>query len=197
MLTCFESPTNTAFQKILKFFVKKESIILDITYGRGLSWKNIEEDYKLIKVDKRKFFNDVIKANLNDFLKEKEDSSVDCIFFDPPYYFKEKIQRYNLQKGLLFNENEIFWTEDEFDKSLDNIKKEVPRILKNDGIFIIKIMDGYIGKKHYPNAFILFNALNKIMESKGIFICPIKREDNDYFVRENHIYYIIFKKEKY
>lgn len=197
MLTCFQGSTNIVFQRILNFFVKDGSIVLDITYGRGLSWKDLKENYKIIKVDKRKLFDDVVKADFNDYLKKKESNSVDCIYFDPPYYFKEKISNFDINNQMLNNEEEVFWTEEEFRQALSTLQIEVPRVLKKEGIFIVKIMDGYIGKKYFPLAFELFNAMIKRMEAQGIFICPINKKDKiSELIRINHIYYLVFKNLK-
>jgi len=197
MLTCFESSTNVAFQKILRFFLEENSIILDITYGRGLSWNNLNGGYNLIKVDKRKTSKEVIQMNFNEYLTKKENESVDGVYFDPPYYFIEKIKQFDIRKQIFNNQEEVFWTENEFKEALLNLKKNIPRILKQRGIFIAKLMDGYIGKKYYPNAFKLFDALQKVTEPIGIFICPIRREDlvSD-LIRTNHIYYLVFQKKE-
>jgi len=195
MLTCFQGSTNTVFQHILKFFVKPQSVVLDITYGRGLSWKDLKEEFRIIKVDKRKLFEDVIKADFNEYLKKKESASIDCVYFDPPYYFREKIKQFNIKEQMLNEEEEVFWTEKEFIQALATLQKEIPRILKNEGIFIAKIMDGYIGKKYYPVAFELFNTMTKVLNPKGIFICPIQKIDNiPELIRTNHIYYLVFEK---
>ena len=87
MLSCFQGSTSTVFEHILKFYVKKDSKILDLTYGQGLSWdwfKNKPNDYryKLIKVDKRKLFDDVIQSDFNIYLKQLKET-VDCVYFDP------------------------------------------------------------------------------------------------------------------
>ncbi len=197
MLTCFQGSTNIVFQKILKFFVKEGSTILDITFGRGLSWKDLKENYKIMKVDKRKLFDDVIQSDFNDYLNKKESNSIDCIYFDPPYYFKEKISNFNINDQMLNNEEEVFWTEQEFAEALTTLQTEVPRILKYKGIFIAKIMDGYIGKKYLPLAFELFDIMAKEMEPQGIFVCPIDKKDKiPGLIRINQIYYLVFKNLK-
>jgi len=193
MLTFFQETTYNAFQKILNFFVKENSTVLDITYGRGLSWKYLNKNYKIIKVDKRRLFKDVIQSDLKDYLRNKKNSSVDCVYFDPPYYFKDKIKNYNIKNQMLNVEDEVFLTEKEFELMLCCLKENIPRILKNKGIFIAKLMNGCVGKIYYPNAFNLFNVIEKVMKPKGVFICPIKRGDNLNFVRENHIYYLVFQ----
>lgn len=198
MLTCFQGSTNTIFQYILKYFCKKDSTVLDITYGRGLSWENPKEgfSYNVIKVDKRKLSKDVIKADFNKYLKKKENESVDCVYFDPPYYFKEKIKKFDLNGQMLDDEKEVYWTEKEFNKSLETLQKEVPRILKDKGIFIAKIMDGYVAKDYYPNAFKIFEKMKEVMEPKGTFICPIQRKNTIIkLIRVNHIYYLVFQKK--
>lgn len=197
MLTCFRGATNVVFQKILDFYVKEGSIVLDITFGRGFSWKNLKNTYKIIKVDKRNVSNDVIQADFNDYLKRVEEKSIDCIYFDPPYYFREKIDEFDINDQMLNDENEVFWTEEEFEESLETLKTEIPRILKDKGVFITKIMDGYIGKKFFPLAFKLFEVVCSKMEPKGIFICPINKKDKiSELIRPNHIYYMVFENKK-
>ncbi len=199
MLSCFQGSTNTVFQYILKFFCKKNSTVLDITYGRGLSWENPKEDrgYEIIKVDKRKLVDDVIKVDFNKYLKKKESDSVDCIYFDPPYYFKEKIKNFDLNGQMLDDEKEVYWTEKEFEKALETLQKEVPRVLKDKGIFIAKIMDGYVASDYYPNAFKIFEKMKEVMHPRGIFICPIQRKNTIIkLIRVNHIYYLVFQKKE-
>jgi site-specific DNA-adenine methylase len=183
----------------LKFYCKKESTVLDITYGRGLSWENPKEDrgYKIIKVDRRKLADDVIQSNFNKYLKKKESDSVDCVYFDPPYYFEEKIGKFNIKDQMLDDKEEVFWTEKEFEESLETLQMEVPRILKEKGVLIVKIMDGYVAKDYYPNAFKIFEKMEKVMNPRGTFICPIQRKNTILkLVRVNHIYYLVFQKKE-
>ncbi len=198
MLSCFQGSTNTVFQYILKYFCKKNSTVLDITYGRGLSWENPKDgfSYNVIKVDKRKLADDVIQDDFNKYLKKKESESVDCVYFDPPYYFKEKIKKFDINGQMLDDEEEVFWTEKEFKESLDTLEKEVPRILKENGILIVKIMDGYVAKDYFPNAFDVFERMKKVMKPMGTFICPIQRKNTIIkLIRVNHIYYLVFQKK--
>ena len=199
MLSCFQGSTSTVFQYILKFYCKKESTVLDITYGRGLSWENPKEDrrYNIIKVDKRKLTGDVIQTDFNKYLKKKESNSVDCVYFDPPYYFEEKIKKFDINGQMLDDKEEVFWTEKEFEESLETLQKEVPRILKEKGVLIAKIMDGYVAKEYFPNAFKIFEKMEKVMTPRGTFICPIQRKNTIIkLVRVNHIYYLVFQKKE-
>ncbi len=199
MLSCFQGSTSTVFEHILKFYVKKDSTILDLTYGQGLSWdwfktKPNEHRYKLIKVDKRKLSEDVIQSDFNEYIKNLKEK-VDCIYFDPPYYFKEKISQFDIAGQMLDAEEEVFWTEEEMEKTFKILEVEVPRVLSDGGIFIGKIMDGYIGKEYYPNAFNLFSHMSRGLKPKGTFICPLQRKDTIMkFIRPNHIYYLVFQK---
>ena len=197
MLSCFQGSTNTVFQYILKFYCKKNSTVLDITHGRGLSWENPKEgfSYNVIKVDKRKLADDVIQSDFNEYLKNKEGESVDCIYFDPPYYFKERISNFNIKEQMLDDEAEVYWTEKEFKEALETLQKEVPRILREKGVFIAKIMDGYVAKDYFSNAFDIFEKMKKVMIPRGTFICPIQRKNTIIkLVRVNHIYYLVFQK---
>lgn len=196
MLSCFQGKTNKVFQHILRFYCKKKGKVLDLTYGRGLSWEDCEQEYDLIKIDKRKL-PDVIRADLNNYLKEAEDGQFDCVYFDPPYYYtNNEIKRPDIKDQLLNEETEVFWQKREFKQAIKTIEQEVCRILRPKGVLIVKIMDNYEGSEYYPQAFKVFESIEKVLTPKAILICPIKRKDTIMrFIRPNHIYYLVFKKE--
>ena len=103
MLSCFTGSTNKIFQHILRFYLRKRKTIntvIDITYGEGHSWKDLERPYEIIKVDRVETGDDIITADFNDYLPTMEDERVDGIYYDPPYYLADHQRTQLLLKPL-------------------------------------------------------------------------------------------------
>jgi len=199
MLTLFYGSTSFAFQKILKYYVKPPSKILDITYGKGKSWEGFQKstlssEFQLVRLDIKKYNNVELDVVADHKLLPFPDETFDLVYYDPPYYFKEKIRNYDITNRLYDEDTEVFWTEKDFFNSLSALKDEVPRILTSDGKMICKIMDGYVGSTFFPNHFTVYKFFSNKMKALGCFIVPIQRKDNPSFIRTNHIYYLVFQK---
>lgn len=199
MLTLFYGSAPLAFQKILKYYVDPPSKILDITYGKGKSWEgfqNISGKYQLVKLDVKEYDNVELDVIADHKQLPFPDETFDLVYYDPPYYFREKIRNYDITNHLFNEDTEVFWTEKDFFNSLSALKDEVPRILRHDGKLICKIMDGYVGSAFYPNHFTVYNYFSGKMKALGCFVVPIQRKDNPSFIRTNHIYYLVFQKSE-
>lgn len=199
MLTLFYGSASFAFQKILKYYAMQHSRILDITYGKGRSWEGFQKstlsgEYQLVRLDVKKYDNFELDVVADHKLLPFRDETFDLIYYDPPYYFKEKIRNYDITKQLYDEDAEVFWTEKDFFNSLSALKDEVPRVLTSNGKIICKIMDGYVGSIFFPSHFTVHKFFSDKMKALGCFVVPIQREDNPSFIRANHIYYLVFQK---
>lgn len=198
MLTFFHGSASLAFQKILKYYVNPPSRILDITYGKGKSWEGFQKsalsEYHLVKLDIKKYDNVELDVVADHKLLPFPDGTFDIVYYDPPYYFKERIRNYDITNRLYDEDTEVFWTEKDFFNSLSALKDEVPRVLTSNGKMICKIMDGYVGPTFFPNHFAVHKFFSKKMKALGCFVVPIQRKDNPFFIRANHIYYLVFQK---
>ena len=197
MLTCFNVHSSKVFQYLLTHTVRKNGIVADITYGDGISWKdfdNSKKGYTIIKVDKRKTSEDVIQKPLQSFLKKTKDNSFDAIYFDPPHYFKDKVSVLNVEGRDLSEVEEVYCLEKEFNEMVECVGGQAVRVLKNKGVLIMKMLDGYVGRRYYPNVFKAFNSVVGL-EPFGCFICPLNRKSGlPTLVQINHIYFLVFIK---
>ena len=203
MLTLFFGSSSKAFQMIFMAFVsykKKDIKVLDVTYGKGRSWEgfvyeSLFQSFSLVKIDKRKYDGvelDVIGDHSD--LSCLSSNSFDIVYYDPPYYFKEFVKSFDLSKSK-FEESEVFWSVEEFKKSLAGLRKEVQRLLCDGGFLICKIMDSYTKKTYFPNTFAVVNNFTLGgLSMVGHFVTPIQRNNCPDTVRVNHINYLIFCK---
>ena len=81
------------FPQILALHVPKGSRIADVTWGKGVFWKNVsDDDYDLLATD--------ISTGVDCRNLPYEDTSLDCIVLDPPY-----------MEGFYRNQASVGWVE--------------------------------------------------------------------------------------
>jgi hypothetical protein len=73
-----QAGNDEVFPNVLKLFLAEGSLVADVTYGRGVFWKNIPQGAY-----------DVRATDLRDGMDCRNlpygDSTFDCVVFDPPY----------------------------------------------------------------------------------------------------------------
>jgi hypothetical protein len=198
MLTAYNIHSNKAFQYLINKYVKKEGIVADITFADGLAWKDFDnkKNFKIIKSDKRKTQGDVKKQTIKEFFENTKRESLDGIYFDPPHYFKDKVSKLNYKDKDLGDEEEVYTTEKEFEEMVNIVGENAHKVLKEKGILIIKMIDGYVGTTWFPNTFNMFNNV-KNLEPRGHFISVLSRKSGlPTLVQINHVNFLVFKKLK-
>ena len=66
------------FPHVLSLYVAPGSIVADVTYGKGVFWRQVPKDaYNLLKYD--------LSTGTDCRKLPHADNSLDCVVFDPPY----------------------------------------------------------------------------------------------------------------
>ena len=69
---------DRVFPRILDMYVKPGSIVADVTYGKGVFWRNVADDrYDLRASD--------IQGGVDCRVLPYGDGEIDCVVLDPPY----------------------------------------------------------------------------------------------------------------
>ncbi len=69
---------ENVFPKILDLYVKPGSVVADVTYGKGVFWRNVPSGrYELRATD--------IQSGVDCRNLPYEDGEIDCVVLDPPY----------------------------------------------------------------------------------------------------------------
>src|SRR5579863_9032278 len=133
--------TNDAvFPDVLALYVRPGSTVADITYGKGVFWKNVPKDrYHLLATD--------IKAGVDCRALPYEQESMDCVVFDPPYMHTPggtaHVGHQNFEQYYKNNHGSDT-TKKYHDAVLDlyfRAGADAWRVLKNGGIYIVKCQD--------------------------------------------------------
>lgn len=195
------------FPEILQLHVPVGSRIADVTFGRGVFWKNVPEDnYVLLPSD--------LKTGTDWRCLPYEDQSIDALVFDPPY-----------MEGLYRKSNEALagvGSHSTFQsaysngslRSAANVRKyhdavldaylsvlpEAWRLLKKDGKFIVKCQDEVSANRQklthveliwaYEKAGFYCKDIFVVVRTNAPVVSRIKRQVH---ARKAHSYFLVFE----
>jgi len=196
------------FPTILDLHVLDGSTIADVTYGLGVFWARVNlSRYKLLPSD--------MKTGQDCRNLPYEDESFDCVVLDPPYmeglFRKSKDHlagggthaafRKHYSNGLATTDGPKW-----HDAVLDlyyKAAKEAFRILKWNGVFIVKCQDEVSANRQRLTHVELINEYATYgFYAKDLFVVTrtnkpgITRLKKQVHARKNHSYFLIFIKEK-
>lgn len=197
------------FPRILSLYVKEGSSIADVTYGKGVFWK---------KVNHKKYnlhFSD-IKMGIDCRNLPYEDLSMDCVVIDPPYM--EGFYRRNtdhLAGGTThasfrdaYSDGSVYEQAEGAPKYHDAVLAmyysagaEALRVLKKDGILIVKCQDEVsANKQHLTHVEIINEYTKHDLMVEDLFVMVrnnkpgVSRLKKQIHARKNHSYFLIFRK---
>jgi len=190
----FHSPTVTGrvgtnadlFPSILKMYVKDGATVADVTYGRGVFWRNVEKDkYQLKATD--------LQDGVNFCALPYDAASIDALILDPPY----------MHGGATIKDsiNQCYKNQNTSHESVVRLYAggilEAARVLKKKGRIIVKTQDEIeSGRQRHTHIEII-----QLLEIFGYRILdtfvlvqptmPAMREKYQLSARKNHSYAIV------
>lgn len=196
----------TLFPKILSLHVPKGSKIADVTYGKGVFWRNVpSEDYVLLSSD--------LKTGVDCRKLPYKNAEIDCVVLDPPY-----------MEGLYRTDGSMAGqgTHEAFQESYSNGTRptdieskwhdavvemyvqaaiEAKRVLTSGGVFIVKCQDEVsAGIQRLTHIEIILNFQQLGFYAKDLFVLTrlnkpvVTRVKRQLHARKNHSYFIVFVK---
>ncbi len=189
------------FPSVLELYVAEGSIVADVTYGRGVFWKAVAPGRYNLKATDLLTGTDCRKLPYSD-------ASIDCVVLDPPYMHTpggtahvghQNYEGYYQNNGTSNGEGAKYHEavlELYFDAA-----KEAKRVLKTNGIFIVKCQDEVCANQQRLTHVELINEF----ASHG-FVCEdlfvivrnnkpgVSRVVRQVHARKNHSYFLVFRK---
>lgn len=197
------------FPNILGLHVPKGSVVADITFGKGVFWKNVnKENYTLLPSD--------LKLGMDWTDLPYDAASVDAVVFDPPYmeglYRKTKEAlagsgthetfQNAYSNGSVRSENKVRKYHDAVLEAYLSVLPEVKRILRPSGKFIVKCQDEVSANLQKLTHVELIWAYEKhgfyckdlfvVVRRNAPVVSRLKKQEH---ARKNHSYFLIFKRE--
>ncbi len=194
------------FPKILALHVPKGSVVADVTFGKGIFWKNVPEGQYILKATD-------ISMGIDCRQLPYADSSIDCVVLDPPYM--EGLFRRDADHlagtGTYHAFRDTYSNGDSTDEGpkwheavLDLYSKagrEAYRVLRKNGILIAKCQDEVsAGKQHLTHVEIVNEYESIGFYTKDLFVvvrtnnASVSRLKKQVHARKNHSYFLVFVK---
>jgi DNA methylase len=203
VFTAHQGTNEHLFPVVLSLYVPRGSTVADVTYGKGVFWKKIPQGaYLLLATD--------LKTGVDCRKLPYENTSVDCVVFDPPYMHTPggtaHVNHQNYESYYCNNEAANASGKKYHEAVLDlyfKAAREAYRVLKNEGIYIVKCGDEVCANQQRLTHVELINELTEhgfMIEDLFIMVRKnrpgVSRVLRQVHARKNHSYFLVFRKSK-
>ena len=192
------------FPKILSLYVEQGSVVADVTYGKGVFWRNVPEGlYDLQATD--------IQTGVDCRELPYANGEIDCVVLDPPYMHSPGGTAHSQQRPFeeYYRNNQAGgqtrrkYHEAVLDLYLD-AGREAHRVLRKRGVFIVKCQDEVCSNRQRFTHVELITEYNHIgFTAEDLFVVVrnnrpgVSRMVKQVHARKNHSYFLVFwKREK-
>ena len=213
IMSAYVEGNADVFPKILELHVPAGAVVADVTWGKGVFWRNVPEGlYEVRATD--------IAMGVDCRSLPYDDVSVDCVVLDPPYmegFYRNQISQ-KAGSGTHISFREAYSNGNEVNEDKINIgtKKwhaavtdmyfragsEAYRVLRNGGVLITKCQDEVsAGKQWLTHVEIINEYENMGFYTKDLFVVvrnnkpAVSRLKNQIHARKNHSYFLVFIKK--
>ena len=205
-LSSHRGTNSDLFPHILDLHVPPGSIVADVTYGRGVFWRSVDQtNYTLHATD--------IATGVDCRDLPYEDSSIDCVVLDPPYmegFYREKGRAmagrgtHHTFRDAYLNGSEAS-SKHKYQAAVTNLYveagHEAKRVLRKGGVIIIKCQDAVSANRQHLTHIDIVNAYRDMgFYAKDLFVLirtnrpTISRLLRQRHARKNHSYFLVLEK---
>jgi len=202
IFSSYQMGNEDVLPKILDLYAKSGCKIADITFGRGVFWKNIPEDKYYL------YPSDILTGtDCRDL--PYDDNFFDCVVFDPPYMHSPggtaHVGHQHFEK--YYRNNNVSATGAKYHEAVLELyfdtATEVFRILKEQGIFIVKCQDEVCSnRQRFTHVEIIQNYVQQGFIAEDLFVVMrtnkpgVSRTIKQVHARKNHSYFLVFWKPR-
>ena len=197
------------FPQILELHVPQDSIVADVTWGKGVFWQKVDKGlYDLRATD--------ISVGVDCRDLPYHDGEIDCVVLDPPYmegfYRNAESQKAGGGSHSTFREHysngnerpgRLKWHAAVREMYRD-AGLEAHRVLKTNGVLIVKCQDEVSANKQWLTHVEIINDYEAMgFYTKDLFVVvrsnrpSITRLKKQVHARKNHSYFLVFVKDDY
>lgn len=201
VLSACQGTNADLFPRILSLYVASGATVADVTYGRGVFWRNVDvSKYTLLKSD--------LKTGTDARKLPYDSGSIDCVVFDPPYMHSsgatsrgsgdhasfEAYYQNNMQKRSSDGHLDVL-------KLYFEAAAEAFRVLQKHGVYIVKCQDEICANRQRLTHVEIINELaSKGWVCEDLFVLlqnsrpGVSRMLKQLHSRKAHSYFIIMRK---
>lgn len=189
------------FPEVLSLYVPKGSRVADVTYGRGVFWKQVDLDaYELEASD--------LKTGTDCRALPYKAADFDAVVFDPPYMHTPGGTAHNGHQNFEnYYANNEFRGEKKYHEAVLDLyfraASEAWRVLRPNGIYIVKCQDEVCANRQRLTHVEIINELEDrgfVIEDLFVVVRRnkpgVSRLLRQVHARKNHSYFLVFRKPK-
>jgi hypothetical protein len=202
IFSAYQATNDEVFPHILKLYVTQGSLVADVTYGKGVFWKNIPAGIYDVRATDLRNGVDCRKLPYGD-------TTMDCVVSDPPYMHTPGGTAHQNHQNF-----EVYYcnngTENGSKKYHEAVldlyfkgAREAHRVLKPEGIYIVKCQDEVCANQQRLTHVEIINELATMgFVVEDLFVVlrmnkpGVSRLLRQVHARKNHSYFLIFRKAK-
>lgn len=200
VFSAYVGTNDEVFPNVLKLYVPRGSKIADVTFGQGVFWKQVEKGaYKVRPSD--------IKLGVDCRALPYENTSFDCVVFDPPYMHTPGGTAHQNHQNfeLYYVNNGASNSEKKYHEAVLDLyfrgAAEAYRVLRPGGILIAKCQDEVCANKQRLTHVEIINELADmgfVVEDLFVLVRRnkpgVSRVLKQVHARKNHSYFLVFRK---
>jgi tRNA G10 N-methylase Trm11 len=201
IFSAHQGTNEVVFPAILSLYVAPGSTVADVTYGRGVFWRQVPPDaYKVLATD--------LKDGVDCRQLSYKDGSIDAVVFDPPYMHTPggtaHVGHQNYE-GYYRNNGAGNGTGKKYHEAVLDLyftaAKEAHRVLRTEGLYIVKCQDEVCANQQRLTHIEIVNELATYgFIAEDLFVVMrlnrpgVSRMLRQAHARKNHSFFIVFRK---
>ena len=201
VLSAYSDGNDKLFSRILALYLKPKSIVADVTFGKGVFWRNIPDGrYDLRPTDM------LTGTDCRDL--PYADGEIDCVVLDPPYMHSPggtAHSSHNAFEEHYQNNGSGKQTEAKYHQAVvelyEEAGREAYRVLRVRGVFIVKCQDEVCSNRQRFTHIEIMNAYKGMgFVAEDLFVMVrnnrpgVSRTIRQVHARKNHSYFLVFWK---
>ncbi len=189
------------FPHVLSLYVAPQSVVADVTYGKGVFWRNIPPgEYKVLPTD--------IQQGVDCRELPYGDGEIDCVVLDPPYMHSPGGTAHRAHSAFeshYRNNGTGNRTDRKYHEAVlalyEEAGAEAYRVLRERGVLIVKCQDEVCSNRQRFTHVEIMQSYERIgFVAEDLFVVMrqnrpgVSRAVRQVHARKNHSYFLVFWK---
>ncbi|MCY3888548.1 MAG: DNA methyltransferase [bacterium] len=201
VFSAYAEGNDYVFPRIMDLYVAPSSVVADVTFGKGVFWRNVPDGmYELLATD--------IQTGIDCRALPYGDGEIDCVVLDPPYMHSpggtahtahQAFERHYRNNGTGNRTNKKYH---EAVLSLyEDAGEEAHRVLRDRGVLIVKCQDEVCSNRQRFTHVEIMQAYEQLgFVAEDLFVVMrknrpgVSRAVKQVHARKNHSYFLVFWK---
>lgn len=201
VLSSYIGTNDEVFPHVLSLYVSPGSVVADVTYGKGVFWRQVPKNaYRLVTSD--------LSTGTDCRSLPHESDTIDCVVFDPPYmHTPGGTAHVGHQNFEGYYQNNVASSEKKYHEAVLDLyftaAAEAFRVLKAGGVYIVKCQDEVCANRQRLTHVEIINELTTMgFVVEDLFVVMrngrpgVSRILTQAHARKNHSYFIVFLKPR-